>query len=246
MAALLDDAMQAGAWGLSTSQLDVDMHGRPVPSRAADDAEVDALLDVLERAGHGLVEIVPGLLGADPEIMMEDLARRCGARGIPLTWTGFTYSDSNPAYTENWLPSQPLAAEGIGFYPQQSPRTVDFRLNWDSSMMFMSMPQGWHKVIAARGDEQARAARPIRPGGRPPARSGTGSRRPLFPHRRPEKVRFVEVRGRQPAVARPHAGRPGRREAVATRPTCSPTSCWPTTAGRPSSPSASPTPTSTA
>jgi N-acyl-D-aspartate/D-glutamate deacylase len=34
MASLLDDAMQAGAWGLSTSLLDVDQHGRRAPRRA--------------------------------------------------------------------------------------------------------------------------------------------------------------------------------------------------------------------
>ena len=83
MAALLDDAMQAGAWGLSTSFLDSDAEGRPVPSRAADGAEFDELLDVIARAGRGLVEVVPELLGKNPRAGLEDLARRCGARGIP-------------------------------------------------------------------------------------------------------------------------------------------------------------------
>src|SRR5688500_18542529 len=55
MARILDDAMRAGAWGLSTSFLDVDAHGRPVPSRAADGAEFDALLDALGSHGRGLV-----------------------------------------------------------------------------------------------------------------------------------------------------------------------------------------------
>ena len=97
MATSLRQAMTAGAWGLSTSQFDVDAHGRPVPSRAADDAEVDALPDVLGAAGHGVVEIVPGLLDvADPFALLEDLTRRCGARGVPLTWTGFTYNETNP------------------------------------------------------------------------------------------------------------------------------------------------------
>jgi N-acyl-D-aspartate/D-glutamate deacylase len=197
MARLLGDAMRGGAWGLSTSQLDVDIHGRPVPSRASDDAEVDALLDVLSAAGRGLVEIVPGLLdGADPRIMMEDLARRCGARHIPLTWTGFVYTDSNPASSESWLSlTRRLKADGISFYPQQSPRTVDFRLNWDSSMMFMSMPAGWHKVIAAVGDD-AKAALLQDPVWRATAREEWDRvDKAIFPHRRPDKVRFVEVRG---------------------------------------------------
>jgi N-acyl-D-aspartate/D-glutamate deacylase len=196
MARLFDDAMRAGAWGLSTSFLDVDAQGRPVPSRAADGAEFDALLDVLGSYRRGLVEFVPGLLGPDPDIAAEDLARRCGARGIPLTWTGFTYSDSNPASTQRWIDmARRLEAEGIGFYPQLSPRTVDFRLNWDSSMMFMSMPEGWHRVIAARGDAKASTLRD--PEWRATARDEWDrTERAIFPHRRPELVRFVEVVGR--------------------------------------------------
>jgi N-acyl-D-aspartate/D-glutamate deacylase len=195
MARVLDEAMRAGAWGLSTSFLDVDAHGRPVPSRAADGAEFDALLDVLGAHGRGLVEFVPGLLGPDPEIAVEDLAQRCGARGIPLTWTGFAYSDTNPGYTQRWLDlARRLHAEGIHFYPQLSPRTVDFRLNWDSSMMFMSMPDGWHRVVAARGDAKAATLRD--PEWRARARDEWDrTEKAMFPHRRPELVRFVEVVG---------------------------------------------------
>lgn len=196
MAALFGEAMKAGAWGLSTSWLDSDSEGRPVPSRAADTAEFDALFDVIQSAGYGLVEVVPGLLGDKPEVALEDLARRCGARGIPLTWTGFTYTDSNPAGTQRWIDlARKLKSEGIGFYPQLSPRTVDFRLNWDSSMMFMSMPHGWHKVIAARGADKADLlADPV---WRAAAREEWDrTEKSLFPHRRLDKVRFVEVSGR--------------------------------------------------
>jgi N-acyl-D-aspartate/D-glutamate deacylase len=195
MAALLDDAMRAGAWGMSTSFLDVDQHGRPVPSRAAEGPEFDALLDVIQRAGRGLVEFVPGLLGPNPEVGVEDLSRRCGARGIPITWTGFTYSDTNPALSKRWIDmANRLAVDGVRMYPQLSPRTVDFRLNWDSSMMFMSMPEGWHKVVAARGADKA--ALLTDPQWRAAARDEWDrTEKAMFPHRRLETVRFVEVVG---------------------------------------------------
>jgi N-acyl-D-aspartate/D-glutamate deacylase len=195
MAGLFDEAMRAGAWGLSTSFLDVDQHGRPVPSRAADGAEFDALFDVIARSGRGLVEFVPGLLGADPEAGLLDLAHRCGARGIPLTWTGFVHTDSNPAGTQRWLDlAAGLAAEGTRVYPQLSPRTVDFRLNWDSSMMFMSMPEGWHKVVAARGHDKEALLND--PSWRAAARAEWDrTEKAMFPHRRLETVRFVEVVG---------------------------------------------------
>jgi N-acyl-D-amino-acid deacylase len=197
MAALLDTAMQAGAWGLSTSFLDVDKDGRPVPSRAAGTDEFDALFDVVGRAGRGLVEVVPGLLGEKPEVMLEDLARRCGARGIPITWTGFTYVDSNPASTQRWIDlANSLARDGVRFYPQLSPRSVDFRLNWDSSMMFMSMPDGWHKVIAARGEAKAALLRDE--SWRAVARAEWDrTEKAMFPHRRLELVRLVEVVGEE-------------------------------------------------
>jgi N-acyl-D-amino-acid deacylase len=195
MAALLDAAMQSGAWGLSTSFLDSDAHGRPVPSRAADGAEFDALLDVIERSGRGLVEVVPGLLGEDPEVALEDLARRCGARGIPLTWTGFVHVDSNPDATRRWLDlTARLAGEGVRTYPQLSPRSVDFRLSWESSMMFMSMPEGWHKVIAARRADKAVLLRD--PEWRATARAEWDrTRAALFPHRRLDRARIVDVVG---------------------------------------------------
>jgi len=195
MAALLDAAMQEGAWGLSTSFLDSDADGRPVPSRAADGAEFDALLDAVERAGRGLVEVVPGLLGENPEVALEDLARRCGTRGIPLTWTGFVHVDSNPGATRRWLElTARLAGDGVRTYPQLSPRPIDFRLNWESSMMFMSMPTGWHKVIAAPGADKAVLLRD--PEWRATARAEWDrTRSALFPHRRLEYVRIVEVVG---------------------------------------------------
>ena len=103
MAAMLDDAMDEGAWGLSTSFLDVDQSGRPVPSRAAEGAEFDALFDVLEASGRGLVEFVPGLLGPTAMDTLRDLGQRCGKRGIPLTWTGFAHVDSAPHRTQRWI-----------------------------------------------------------------------------------------------------------------------------------------------
>jgi N-acyl-D-aspartate/D-glutamate deacylase len=199
MADLVRQAMAQGAWGLSTSELDVDGNGRPVPSRVGDDAELDALLDAVGESGRGVVEVVPGLLHVDdPYPVMEDLARRCGARGLPLTWTAFTYNQGNPAGTERWVEmARRLDAEGISFLPQLSPRPVDMRLNWDSSMMFMSMPEGWHQVIAARGTE-AKAALLRDPQWRATAREEWDrTKRAMFPHRHPAKLRVVEVHGEE-------------------------------------------------
>ncbi len=193
MAEILDAAMVAGAWGLSTSFLDEDRHGRHVPSRLADDAEFDALLDVLAARGRGFVEFVPDLLHGDAEAGVMRLASRCGTRGIPITLTGLAVTDTN-GHMEWWMDlTRRLRADGVAFWPQLSPRTVDFRVNWDSSMMFMTLVDGWHRVIQAEGPE-AKLALLTDPEWRATARAEWDSvNRSMFPNRRIERVRIVEA-----------------------------------------------------
>jgi N-acyl-D-aspartate/D-glutamate deacylase len=58
MARLLREAMDAGAFGFSTTLLNnhVGYGGRPIACRQADDAELGALCDVLRDAGRGAIE----------------------------------------------------------------------------------------------------------------------------------------------------------------------------------------------
>jgi N-acyl-D-aspartate/D-glutamate deacylase len=78
-------------------------------------------------------------------------------------------------------------------WPQLSPRSVDFRVNWDSSMMFMSMAEGWHRVVQARGAE-AKAALLRDPQWRATARSEWDTvDRSMFPNTRIERARIVEA-----------------------------------------------------
>ena len=58
MAGVLDDALLAGALGLSTSWFDEDAHKRPTPSVLADDDELGELLDVLVDRG-AFLEFIP-------------------------------------------------------------------------------------------------------------------------------------------------------------------------------------------
>jgi N-acyl-D-aspartate/D-glutamate deacylase len=195
MAAILAEAMRAGAFGLSTSFFDEDRQGRPVPSRNADRAEFAALFDVIAQHGRGFVEFVPNLTGEAPEVEMRMLAELCGERGIPLTWTGFAVTAGPaPTATDRWLEfTRAMRNEGAAIIPQLSPRTVDFRINWDSSMMFMPFVQGWAKLIQAQGAD-AKLALVTDPEWRTAAREEWDRiDKAMFPNTRLEVVKIVEV-----------------------------------------------------
>ena len=58
MCELLEDALRAGAMGLSTNQLDYDKHDRPLPSMRADDEEYLALMGVVAKHRGATVEVI--------------------------------------------------------------------------------------------------------------------------------------------------------------------------------------------
>ena len=68
----MEAAMAAGCFGFSTSFFDTDRRARPVPSRRADQAELEVLTDVIARNGRGLRRVHP-----------ESIGRRSAARSRP-------------------------------------------------------------------------------------------------------------------------------------------------------------------
>ena len=78
-------------------------------------------------------------------------------------------------------------------YPQVSPRGVDVRVNWYGGMSFYGMATTWHRVVQGDADEKRRML--ADPAWRQRARNEWDStKRTMFPHRFPERVRLVEVR----------------------------------------------------
>jgi len=89
MAELLEDALAAGAMGLSTNLMDHDGQDRPVPSLHADDAEFEALLAVLARhPGATLQVVVDSLMRMTAQQSTERLARLSEGLPIRMQWAG--------------------------------------------------------------------------------------------------------------------------------------------------------------
>jgi N-acyl-D-aspartate/D-glutamate deacylase len=140
MRGLLREALRAGALGFSTSQAPthLDGDGKPVPSRAASDAEVVGLASVLGEFGRGAFEITAKQL-TDVDVSIE-VARRSGR---PVTFLG--------AIKPKDIARVDAAREsGLALMPQTScrPSLMDFRLS--EMGPFDTLPC-WVRVAQAKG-----------------------------------------------------------------------------------------------
>ena len=99
IADLLRECLDAGAVGLSTSFVDIDETYRPVPSRWAAPAELDALSAVL--GDHGaILQIVHEFFDTDLTIArVEQLAELSLRHGITTTLSPLFHSDASPHAT---------------------------------------------------------------------------------------------------------------------------------------------------
>jgi N-acyl-D-aspartate/D-glutamate deacylase len=107
---LLHEAMDAGAWGLSTTQSAThsDGDGQPVASRHARPAELLALAKAVgEHEGTQIEAIVAGCLDQFSDAEIDLLAEMSAAAGRPLNWNVLTIDAAVPER----VPRQLLAGE---------------------------------------------------------------------------------------------------------------------------------------
>ncbi|MFI8070178.1 amidohydrolase family protein [Streptomyces sp. NPDC086033] len=110
MLRLLHDAMDAGAWGLSTTQSSThsDGDGKPVASRHALPAELLALSRAVgEHVGTQIEAIVAGCLDQFSDAEIDLLVEMSAAAGRPLNWNVLTIDSSVPER----VPRQLFASE---------------------------------------------------------------------------------------------------------------------------------------
>jgi len=113
MCAIVGDALDAGAIGLSTSRSPghLGAYGKPVPSRAADLSEIRALAAVLGNRHQGTIEAVYG-----PDFWVEELAALSQQTDRPLTWAAIVTQKSNPSYAPDLAAR--VRRSGGQVYPQ--------------------------------------------------------------------------------------------------------------------------------
>ncbi|MGH9017100.1 MAG: N-acyl-D-amino-acid deacylase family protein [Acidimicrobiales bacterium] len=171
MAALVEEAMAAGAVGFSTSRTigHRARSGRPVPGTFAPDAEVLALAGAMGRSGHGVFEAIAagtigqlGRLGGERAKPVEEvplLAAVSRRTGRPVTFTVAQLFE-DPGHWRLVLDACAAAnADGAFLRPQIMPRSVTIMTNLDTYHLFMGRPT-YRKIadlpLAARVAEMRR------------------------------------------------------------------------------------------
>ena len=135
---IVRDAVAAGAIGFATSKAPthVGYAGRPVPSRVAEFAEVQAIAGGLGELGRGVLQVTAG-----PGLFFTEFAELAKETGRTLTWTallaGMMGKGSHRMFLEQ---SEAIVKQGIPVVPQVACRPLNFEFDLAEPFVFESMP----------------------------------------------------------------------------------------------------------
>lgn len=148
MCAIVEEAMAAGAMGISSSYVDIDERGKPVPSQFADLNEKIALAKAVAKSGRGVWQVVPYF----PDLQRElDNIRELGdislAAGIPCSLQPVLSSPTSPHAAEIMAALEAQHQRGARVYGQVMPRCFDLNMRLsETSMLLFALP-GWKAIM---------------------------------------------------------------------------------------------------
>ncbi|MFI7386106.1 amidohydrolase family protein [Streptomyces sp. NPDC049813] len=157
MVGLFHDAMDAGAWGLSTTQSSThsDGDGRPVASRHALPAELIALSEAVgEHEGTQIEAIVAGCLDQFSDAEIELFVEMSAAAGRPLNWNVLTVDAAVPARVPRQLAASERARKAGGrivalTMPILTPMNMSL-----GTFCALNLIPGWGEVLGLPVDER--------------------------------------------------------------------------------------------
>jgi N-acyl-D-aspartate/D-glutamate deacylase len=156
---LLRQCLRDGAIGLSTSFVDMDASGRPVPSRFAEFNELDALCQVLGEEGGRMLQVVPEFYDADITIArIDQLAELSLAHNIPTTFSPVFDSAATPNSAPRILDRvAEQFARGARVWPQMQTRPIDISFSLLNPSLYLARLPRWVRILRQPLD-QRRAA----------------------------------------------------------------------------------------
>jgi len=145
---LLRECLEAGAVGLSTSFVDVDENGRPVPSRFAQFEELDALSAVLGEFGR-MLQCVPEFYATDITIArIDQLAELSLKHNIPTTFSPLFDTSAVPDNAPRAIARvEEQFARGARVWPQMQTRPIDISFSLLRPSLFFARLPRWVRIL---------------------------------------------------------------------------------------------------
>jgi len=160
MAHAVEEAVRAGAMGLSTSRATTHItpDGSPVASRIADWEEIDRLVGAMAALDAGVFQIGPDISSGEAQrVFLERLRRVALENGRPIMFGVLATRqgvDPNPWHYQTHYIDDTMAAGGR-MYGQATTRSINAVFSLKSYLPFDTLP-GWRTIRAFPLEEQKR------------------------------------------------------------------------------------------
>ena len=154
MSAIVEEGLQAGAVGFSTSRtiLHKSIDGELVPGTTATKEELLGIGRALKRAGHGVFEMASDLLPQWNEFQwMGDLSRETGA---PVTFTALESPIKGLSFKQQLEQMRAENAKGGRIVAQTSMRGTGLILGWRATFHPFSQRPSWKAIMDKSWPEQ--------------------------------------------------------------------------------------------
>ena len=148
MCILVEEAMAAGALGISSSYVDIDENMNPVPSRYADLREKIALCKAMAKSGRGIYQVVPYFPEMEQQLAnIRELGEISRAANIPCSLQPVLSSPTSPDAEEVIQALEAEAQNGGRVYGQVMPRCFDLNMRLSETSMLLYALPSWKAIM---------------------------------------------------------------------------------------------------
>lgn len=150
MCALLAEAMEAGAIGLSLSYGHIDENGAELPTHHADRRELLALFMVMARHGRGVVECSPDFRDAERLVpLIDDLGSLALETGVMVSMSPVLHLPFMPGlWLRQLVRIEAWQARGAPLYAQTQTRPLDQTIRLSRGSAALSKLPLWSRIMA--------------------------------------------------------------------------------------------------